>query len=129
MKIGTFIAPKLILTSENQKATIFFFFLKSKYKTSVFYRYKPQKIASITGVSINTVRKYIGWLRRNGYLDITNNNLWLKSTRKISPKEKYISIDTLPWTIWKQFENRVYAALIKRNIKDLFVFLKILFRT
>ena len=117
MKIGTSIAPKLILTSENQKATIFFFFLKSKYKTSVFYRYTPQKIASITGVSINTVRKYIGWLRRNGYLAITDNNLWLKSTRKISPKEKYLSIDTLPWTTWKQFENRVYAALIKRNIK------------
>ena len=118
MKKDTSIASKLILGSGNQKATIFFFFLKSKYKTSVFYHYTPQRLSNITGVSVNTIRKYIGWLKRNGYLDITNKNLWLKSTRKISPGEKYISIDTRPWTTWKQFENRVYAALIKRNIKQ-----------
>jgi predicted HTH transcriptional regulator len=118
LKINTKIAPELILSSKKQKITIFFFYLKSKYENSVFYNYTPKKLSTITGISENTVRKYISWLKRNDYLAITNKNLWLKSTRKISPGEKYISIDTRPWTTWKQFENRVYAALIKRNIKQ-----------
>jgi len=117
MKINTPIAPKLITSSENQNATIFFFFLKSKYSTSVFYDYTPERISIITGVSINTVRKYIGWLKRNGYVGINHDNLWLRSTRKVSEAEKLVSIQTKPWTTWRQFENRVYAAIIKQNIK------------
>ena len=116
MKVNTAIAPQLIINSENQKGTIFYFLLKSKYRTSVFYNYSPEKLSQCTGVSINTVRKYIGFLKRNDYASITNGNLWLRSSRKVSNRERLISIDTRPWTTWRQFENRVYAAIIKLNI-------------
>ena len=116
MKNNTHIAPNLILESENQKAVIFFFYLKSKYKTSVFYDYTPEKIAELSGVSVNTIRKYISWLKRNGYAAITNGNLWLRSVKKISDGERLIRVDSRSWTRWKNFENRVYSQIIKWNI-------------
>jgi len=118
VKSNTFIAPNLITTAENQRAMIFFFFLKSKYRKSVFYHYKPERLADFTGISVNTIRKYISWLKINGYLAKKDGNLWLKSTRKISDREKQIRVDSKPWTTWEQFENRTYAAIIKHNLKQ-----------
>ncbi len=97
---------------------IFFFFLKSKYRTSVFYHYTPERLAATTGLSVNTIRKHIGWLKAAGLLAKTNGNLWLAATRKVNPGKRLISVDTKPWTTWKQFENRVYARIIKWNIKQ-----------
>jgi len=108
----------LILEADNQKAMVFFFFLKSKYRNSVFYSYNPERIAAQIGLSVNTVRKYIGWLKSAGLLAKINGNLWLRATRKVNSGKRLISVDSKPWTTWKQFENRVYAGIIKWNIKQ-----------
>ncbi len=97
---------------------IFFFFLKSKYRVSVFYHYSPERLAVSTGLSVNTVRKYVGRLKAAGFIAKTNGNLWLSATHKKSGSKRLISVDTLPWTAWHQFENRVYATIIKWNIKQ-----------
>jgi hypothetical protein len=122
MKTDTYISSELVTSADNQKAMIFFFFLKSKYKKSVFYGYTPEKLASLTDVSPNTVRKYVGWLKMQRYAriltakDKTKRNLWLISTRKIKGNERLVLVDTRAWTTWKQFENRVYAQIIKDNL-------------
>ncbi len=117
MKTNVNISSQLVTETDNQKAVIYFFFLKSKYRTSVFYDYKPEKLAILTGVSVNTIRKYVGWLKRNGFAAITDGHLWLRSIKKISPEKRLIRVDTKAWTSWKQFENRVYAQIIKLDIK------------
>ncbi len=115
MKLNTYISPELIINADNQKAMIFFFYLKSKYDNSVFYGYTPEKLSQLTGLAINTVRKYVGYLVRKGYAKRLNGTLWLKSTYKIS-NERLIKVDTRPWTTFEQFMHRVYAAIIKWNI-------------
>lgn len=120
MKSNTYIAPNLITSAENQRAMIFFFYLKSKYNKSVFYKYTPERLSRLTGLAINTVRKYVGYLVRKGYAKRLNGNLWLKSTRKISD-DRLIHIDSKPWTSFYQFIHRAYAAIIKwDNAKQAF---------
>jgi hypothetical protein len=125
MKTNARILPELILETEQPKALIFFFYLKSKYRTSVFYKYTPEKLAKLVnngsnkGISNNTIRKYVGWLKSKGYAAITNGNLWLISTRKLNAgKPLYTAIQSKAWTTWKQFENRVYARIIEINQKS-----------
>jgi len=112
MKTGTHIQPNLIIEADNQKAMIFFFYLKSKYRNSVYYKYTPEKLSQLTGLAINTVRKYVGYLISKGYAKRLNGNLWLKSTRKIS-NDRLIKIDSKPWTTFYQFMHRAFAAIIK----------------
>ncbi len=116
IKINTKISPKMVLQAENQKAILFFFFIKSKFSHSIIYNYNPTKLARLSGISPNTIRRYIRDLKKKRYLSITNKHLHLKSTKKIADGDRLIKVESKPWTTWRQFENRVYAQLIKLNL-------------
>jgi DNA-binding transcriptional regulator YhcF (GntR family) len=116
IQTSTYIAPEIILNADNQRAMIFYFFVKSKYRHSIIYKYSPNRLALLTGIAPNTIRKYVGWLKGQGYIKIDHGNLHFRAVRKIAEGEKLLHIDSRPWTTWRQFENRVYAGLIKRNL-------------
>ena len=98
------------------KAIVFFYFCKSKYKNSQIYNYTPNKLSTLTGVSANTVRKYVGILKSLGLVEKKNKNLLFINPKRIMDfSQKKVSIDVLPWTTYKQFFGRILAELIRRN--------------
>jgi Mn-dependent DtxR family transcriptional regulator len=101
-----------IRDAAQNKQVMFFYFLRSKYFHNVILDYKPEKLAKLTHVSPNTVRKYIHYLVENEYLIRQGKNLVFRKTQK--QKGVWISkIETRPWTSFDAFKRRVYTKLIK----------------
>lgn len=101
-----------VIDAAQQKELMFFYFLRSKFFHNVILNYKPEKLARLTGVSPNTVRKYISYLIKNEYFIKSGKNLVFKKFKKESGV-KIIRIQTRPWTSFNAFKRRVYSQVIK----------------
>lgn len=91
----------------------FYYFLRSKYLYPIILDYTPEKVAALTGFSVNTVRKYVGHLVKIKYLIRDGKNLKFKKQEfKVGEYEK---LDIRPWTTFGAFMRRVYTKLIECN--------------
>lgn len=72
-----------------EKVLHFLLWLKTKHRHSIFYDYKPEKLAHETNLSINTIRRYIGILKNANIASITNGHLHLIALHKIKQIYKY----------------------------------------
>jgi DNA-binding transcriptional regulator YhcF (GntR family) len=77
------------LDTLNEKVLHFFLFFKTKFKHSIVYNYTPEKLSNITGISPNTIRKYIAILKNNGLVKKVNNNLLFINRLKVDEVAKY----------------------------------------
>ncbi len=93
----------------------FYYFLRSKYLYPIILDYTPEKVAVLTGFSVNTVRKYVGHLVKIKYLIRDGKNLKFKK-QEFNVGE-YEKLDIRPWTSFGAFMRRVYTKLIECNQK------------
>lgn len=109
----------------SNNALLFHSFVRSKFHYPIITNYTPKKLSGLTGVSENSVRKYVGWLKTNGYCIETKDGLFFKRVipqklvnKKLVKDKSKIFIEVRPWTSWVAFKRRVYVALIDRHQKQ-----------
>ena len=109
------------------KPFVFYCMLKARHpRRSRIYNFRSNnynKIVSITGKCVPTIKKYIKTLERFGFVEINNGNLILRKQGKIrkelgleSKKEYYIDLDKN-----EQFDNvrnMILYALLKNNARQ-----------
>lgn len=120
MRDHTHIIPELIFAYESDfKKIVFFYYIKSKFHTPIIYNYTPKKLSKLLNnqFSENIIRKYIGYLKQEGLCEYRDGHLKFLGLRKTHKRIKStrITIDTMPWTTWRQFYHRVMAKLIRYN--------------
>lgn len=120
----------IITNREDRNPYLFYFYFKSKFRNSIIYNYTPEKLSKLTGVSINTVRKYIGILKEDKMVKMHLNNLVFVSIykvksryddfRKLQDKRKLqiIFVKTRPWITFDNFKDRINLVLIHNNIQQ-----------
>ena len=104
----------------------FFYKCKTEYANSVCYDYTPQKLAKLTDLSLNTVKKHVEWLKnqtigrhlhgvyRSGdpMVYMVGNNLCFS---RVQPKNHIARITTKGKTL-KEIKYAIYGTQIRANI-------------
>lgn len=100
---------------------MFYYFAKSKFKNSLIYHYTPQRLHQITGISINTIRKHIGILKKYNLVEFHHGNLLFRSLFKINNdlgiEDKFYELESVPWNTLKDFKDKYYLKILKINYK------------
>ena len=123
------VSEKIIRTSIDEgqiNALAFFYFCKSKWVSSVFLNYTPKRLALATGLSVNSVKKYVAWLSkqkighyiRSTYrtadplIFIHNGNLHFS---RVQPQHHITKFNSKNKSL-KEIRYLLYGILIQANI-------------
>ena len=106
-------------------ALAFHFLIKQRYENSVVYNYTPKKLSSVTGISVNSIKRYIGWLKNQ------EAGLWKGSKYEHRPlvffvgknlhfsrvqPRKHIARIKLNNCTLKEIKYLLYGTMIRANI-------------
>ena len=109
------------------KALAFHYLVKQRYKDSICREYTPKKLCKVTGVSVNTIKKYIAWLldQKIGYW---KGSTYLKEQplvyfvgknlhfSRVQPK-KHICTIKLNNNTLKEIESLLYGKIIQQQVE------------
>jgi len=74
---------------KNEKVVHFWLYMKTFYRNGTFYHYSPERLSKLTGVSPNTIRKYISILSDANWIRKHHGNITCIDRRDVQQVDKY----------------------------------------
>ena len=74
---------------KDEKIVHFWLYMKTFFINGTFYRYSPERLSNLTGVSPNTIRKYISILSNANWVRKHSGNITCIDRRDVQQVDKY----------------------------------------
>jgi len=120
-KIRLFIETLLNQTTERYNAMMFYYYLRLKRK-GIFYNFTYKDANKLTGISINSVKKYIKILTDLNLVEFQKNNLILKNEERAINDNHFILLKVYKSLSYETFKNLIFVEIIKfKNSQQLWM--------